>query len=180
MSASEKSYWTNLATFYSPMCRRFDEPANEEYESAGVADCDYCQKLVPSRIMIPNEQYRPICLCCVVRCAYMAPVGEDVHIRPDYAWQLLDESDFGRRRVVPMEDVDEIDLEDPDTGRIFGSLSIHHQTGREIVWDDDGHPRLCLTCPSGGGRCWLCETQLRRELGIPPSRISSKADLAFP
>ena len=69
---------------------------------------------------------------------------------------LLDESDFGRRRVVPMEDVDEIDLEDPETGRVFGSVDIHRPTGREIVWDGDGNARVCLTCPSGGGSCWLC------------------------
>ena len=158
MSASDRSYWTNLSEFYSPTRRLFTDPPNEEIEADGVTECDYCLKIAPARMFIPNPQYRPICLCCVVRFAYMAPVGEDddVPVRPTYAQQLLDESYFGRRRVVPMEDVDEVELEDPETGRVFGSVEIHRPTGREIVWDDDGNARVCLTCPSGGGACWLC------------------------
>jgi hypothetical protein len=158
MSASDRSYWINLSEFYSPMRRLFTEPPNEEREAGGVTECDYCLKIAPARMFIPNPQYRPICLCCVVRYAYLAAVGEDddVPLRPAYARQLLDESDFGRRRVVPMEDVDEIELEDPENGRVFGSVDIHRATGREIVWDDDGNARVCLTCPSGGGACWLC------------------------
>ena len=158
MSGSEASYWTNLADFYSPMRRVFTEPARPEIEADGVSECDYCLKMAPARMFIPNPQYRPICLCCVVRYAYLAPVGEDddeVPLRPAYARQLLDESDFGRRRVVPMEDVEEIELEDPETGRIFGTVELHRPTGREVVWDEDGNARLCLTCPPGR-KCWMC------------------------
>ena len=178
MSASdESSYWIRLADFYSPMRRLFTEPANEELEQDGVAECDYCLKMAPARIFISNAQYRPICLCCVVRYAYQAPVDEDedeVVIRPAYARQLLDESDFGRRRVVPMEDVDEVELEDPETGRVFGSVDIHRPTGREIVWDDDGNARVCLTCPSGGGACWMCDPT-----PTPGHRIFSEEDLTL-
>ena len=187
MSASDdKTYWVGLSETYSPMRRVFTDPPNEELERDGATECDYCLKIAPARMFIPNPQYRPICLCCVVRCAYLAPVGEDeedLPVRPAYARQLLDESDFGRRRVVPMEDVDEVELEDPETGRVFGSVDIHRPTGREIVWDDDGNARVCLTCPSGGGRCWLCEEQWRREIGAPdPSpghRTFSESDLAL-
>lgn len=177
MSApSDRSYWTELSEFYSPRRRLFTEPARPEFEEGGVAECDYCLKLVPSQIMIPNAQYRPICLCCVVQCAYLAPVGEDeedLAVRPWYARQLLDESDFGRRRVVPMEDVDEVELEDPETGRIFGSVDLHRPTGREIVWDVDGNPRLCTTCPTGGA-CWMCDPT-----PTPGHRIFSEDDLAL-
>jgi hypothetical protein len=172
--ASDKSYWTALSESYSPMRRLFTDPPNEENEADGATECDYCLKIAPARMFIPNPQYRPICLCCVVRYAYLAPVGEeeDVPLRPAYAQQLLDESDFGRRRVVAMEDVEEIDLEDPETGRIFGSVELHRPTGREIVWDVDGNPRLCTTCPTGG-LCWLC----RRD-GIASSEPTfSAADL---
>ena len=177
MSASDdKTYWVGLSEFYSPMRRLFTEPRDDGVDRA---ECDYCMKLVPSQTMIPNAQWRPICLCCVVRCAYLAPVGEDeedLPVRPAYARQLLDESDFGRRRVVPMEDVEEIDLEDPETGRIFGSVDIHRPTGREIVWDDDGNPRVCLTCPSGGGVCWLCDPTPPPP---PGHRTFSEEDLAL-
>jgi hypothetical protein len=157
MSGSEESYWTNLANFYSPMRRNFDTPARPEYEEDGVAECEYCLKLAPVRMFVPNPT-RPICMCCVVQCAYLASVGEDddVHVRPAYARQLLDESDFGRRRVVSMEDVEEVELEDPETGRVFGAVEFHRPTGREIVWDVDGNPRLCMTCPTGA-QCWLCK-----------------------
>ncbi len=186
MSASDdKTYWVGLSEFYSPMRRLFTEPRDDGVERA---ECDYCMKLVPSQSMIPNPQYRPICLCCVVRCAYLAPVGEDeedLPVRPAYARQLLDESDFGRRRVVPMEDVEEVELEDPETGRIFGSVDLHRPTGREIVWDADSHPRVCMTCPSGGGLCWLCESLRRHEVGLgdplhsPGYRIFSEEDLTL-
>jgi len=186
MSASERSYWTNLSEFYSPMRRLFTEPPNEELERDGVTECDYCLKIAPARMFIPNAQYRPICLCCVVRYAYLAPVGEDeedVPLRPAYARQLLDESDFGRRRVVPMEDVDEVELEDPESGRVFGSVDIHRPSGREIVWDDDGHARVCQTCPTGG-LCWLCDDVERNGAGMGTPvdgsgfRIFSEADMA--
>jgi hypothetical protein len=83
-----------------------------------------------------------------------------------------------------MEDVEEIDLEDPETGRIFGSVELHRQTGREIVWDNDGHARLCRTCPTGGGMCWMCRAMSDHEVGLgdplhSPGQAFSDADLAF-
>ncbi len=115
-----RAYWTQVAASHS--LRRYGGAL--EFTPDGYECCNFCMRNVPFYSMI-NETVSPICVCCVIESALHPPEDkDDAKIwPPSYAMQLLEESRFAVRLTRPQRrwsDVTEEDLEDPETGRIFG------------------------------------------------------------
>ena len=153
--AAVRAYWTRIAANHARRRLSGAERVPEGYDG-----CDFCMRSVPLDSFIRNDDHSPICVCCAIEACLNPPEDkDDAKVwPPSYARVLLEDSQFAEpvHRTRSWSDVTEEELEDPETGRIFGSVDIHRPTGREIVWDDDGNARVCLTCPSGSGACWLC------------------------
>lgn len=183
---SEQDYWTLVSASYSPTM--FSYPARpetlpEDYTPRTYDLCEYCWHFARSSTFVTSsDTAKGMCVCCAVRFAFRAPVDGGAIPTPETAMALLNASSFARRRVVAPANVDEVDLENPENGRIFGSQYVDRRSGEEVDLDEDGVYRAqCRDCKVmrsvGGGRCRSCYAEWNLALDLAAPREEPVEDL---
>lgn len=163
-----RAYWTQVAA-----CHALRRRAGAlEHTPEGYDCCDFCMRNVPLDSFIRNDDHSPICVCCVIEAALNPPEDkDDAKIwPPSYARVLLEDSPFAEplyRRERSWSDVTEEDLEDPETGRIFGVRLVDRVTREEVNLAAVDGPSPCRDCNYvrilGWGReCEMCVEDERR------------------
>ena len=178
LSVEAHVFWTRVASNHA---RRRLNGATHVPE--GYTDCDFCIRSVPLDSIMHTDS-SPICVCCVVESALNPPEDkDDAKVwPPSYALTLLEESRFAealRRPLRRWSDLTEEDLEDPDTGRIFGSRLVDRLTREPVELDDVGPAPECSGCRytralKWGDTCELCIEMDRRAAGYGADPLASR------
>ena len=143
--AAVRAYWTRIAANHARRRLSGAERVPEGYDG-----CDFCLRSVPLDSFIRNDDHSPICVCCVIEACLNPPEDkDDAKVwPPSYARVLLEDSQFAEpvRRTRSWSDVTEEELEDPETGRIFGSRLVDRVTREEIDLAAYNGPQPCKDC----------------------------------
>jgi hypothetical protein len=154
--AAVRAYWTRIAANHARRRLSGAERVPEGYDG-----CDFCLRSVPLDSFIRNDDHSPICVCCVIEACLNPPEDkDDAKVwPPSYARVLLEDSQFAEpvRRTRSWSDVTEEELEDPETGRIFGSRLVDRVTREEIdLASSAGRRRArCVGMRSIVRGCWV-------------------------
>jgi hypothetical protein len=153
-----RAYWTQVAACHA-LRRRGGALV---HTPEGYECCDFCMRNVPLDSMIRAEEHPPICVCCVIEALLNPPEDkDDAKVwPPSYARVLLEDSQFAERPRT-WSDVTEEDLEDPETGRIFGVRYVDRVTREEVNLAADDGPSPCRDCNyvrilGWDSRCDMC------------------------